>query len=70
MTLAFVDERLYLIVTQLVLPLHECATESDADPATAEATTIESATKPLHSAADPAGSTAALTETFYVCVHV
>jgi hypothetical protein len=64
-TLAFIDERLYLIVTKLMLPLHECATESDADPATAE-----SATKSLHSATDPASSSAALTETFCLCVHV
>jgi hypothetical protein len=31
-TLAFVDEMLFLIVIQLVLPLHECAAESIADP--------------------------------------
>jgi hypothetical protein len=45
---------------QPVLPLHECATESVADPATVE---------PLHSVADPAATGAALTETSYLCVQ-
>jgi hypothetical protein len=44
---------------QPVLPLHECATESVADPTTVE---------PLHSIADPAA--AAPTEISYLCVQV
>jgi hypothetical protein len=61
-------------VTQLVLPLHECAakplqdaTESVPDPATAEAVAdpaVESIAEPLHSDVDPGGSGAALSETF------
>jgi hypothetical protein len=54
-------------VTQLVLPLHECApeplqdaAESIANPAAIEAAAdpaaVESAAEPLHSAADPVGS--------------
>jgi hypothetical protein len=31
---------------------------------------VESAVEPLHSAADPAGSGAALTESFCLCVRV
>jgi hypothetical protein len=49
-------------VTQLVLPLHECAAESVVDP-----TAIEFAAEPLHSVADPA---AAPTETSCLCVQV
>jgi hypothetical protein len=59
-----------------VLPLHECAVEPlqdavefVADPTTAKAT-AESAAEPLHSAVDPAGSGAALTKTFCLCVSV
>jgi hypothetical protein len=59
-------------VTQLVLPLHECvaeplqdAVEDDADLAAAESTA-----EPLHSVVDSAGSGAAMTETFYLCVWV
>jgi hypothetical protein len=70
-----------LTVIQLELPLHECAVEPlqdaaefIADPAAAEATTdpsaIEFVAEPLHSAADLAGSVAALTETFYLYVRV
>jgi hypothetical protein len=64
-------------VTQLVLPIHECAAEplqdaakSVADPATAEAAAIESVAEPLHFAIDPTSSGAALTKTFYLCVRV
>jgi hypothetical protein len=39
---------------QLVLPLHECAAKSVADPSTAK-----SAAEPLHSVPDPAASGAA-----------
>jgi hypothetical protein len=46
-----------------VLPLHECASESVADTATAE-----SVAEPLHSIADPAAAT--LTETSSLCVRV
>jgi hypothetical protein len=52
-------------VIQLVLPLHECATEplhSAADPAA-----TESAVETLHSATEP---TAAATETSCLCVRV
>jgi hypothetical protein len=49
-------------VTQLVLPLHECApeplqdaAESIANPAAIEAA-ADPAAEPLHSAADPVGS--------------
>jgi hypothetical protein len=55
-------------VTQLVLPLHECAAEplQDAFEAVADPTTTESAAEPLHSVADPAAASAALTETSYL----
>jgi hypothetical protein len=56
-------------VIQLVLPLHECAAEplqdaaeSVSDPAATEAAAVESN-------ADPAGSVAALTKTFCLCVR-
>jgi hypothetical protein len=55
-------------VTQLVLPLHECAaepiqdaTESVVDPAAAE---------PLHSVAGPAAASAFPTETSCLCIRV
>jgi hypothetical protein len=48
-----------------VLPLHECAAESIADPGTAE-----SSTKPLHSIANPATVSAAPMDTSCLCVHV
>jgi hypothetical protein len=54
--LVFVDERLFLTVMQLVLPLHETATES----------VIE----PLHAAVDPATASAAPTKTSSLCVWV
>jgi hypothetical protein len=70
-------------VTQLVLPLHECAAKPlhvAADPAAAESIIAEplhstadpaaaesTAVEPLHSAADP---TAATTETSCLCVRV
>jgi hypothetical protein len=60
-------------MTQLVLPLHECAFEplqDDADPTTTEAAAVESIVEPLQFAADPSSSGAALTETFYLCVWV
>jgi hypothetical protein len=57
-------------MTRLVLPLHECV----ADSATTEAATDPAVTKstadPLHSAANPASSGAALTETFWLCVRL
>jgi hypothetical protein len=59
-----------------MLPLHECAAkplqgavESIADPAAVDPTAAESAVEPLHSAADLAGSGAALTKTFCLCVQ-
>jgi hypothetical protein len=61
-------------VTQLVLPLHECATEplqdateAVATPATADHEAAEFATEPLHVVADHA---AALTEISCLCVRV
>jgi hypothetical protein len=85
-TLCFVDERQFLTMIQLVLPLHECADHAPAkfaaktlhsvidstttDSAAADPTTVESIVGPLHSVADPAGSGAALTETFYLYVQV
>jgi hypothetical protein len=62
-----------------VLPLHECAVEplqdaakSVVDPTATEVAAApaatESATEPLHSAADPASSDVALTETFCLSV--
>jgi hypothetical protein len=64
-------------VTELVLPLHECAAEplqdaakSIADPTAAEAAAVESAAEPLHSAVDPTGSGAAQIETLCLCVRV
>jgi hypothetical protein len=62
-TLPFIDERYFLTVTQLVLPLHEVA----ADPAT----------EPLHTIVDPVAVKsiveplrAALTKTSCLCVRV
>jgi hypothetical protein len=53
-------------VIQLLLPLHECATESVADPAAAEFVAdpvlAESTSEPLHSVADSAAVGAAPTE--------
>jgi hypothetical protein len=70
-------------VIQPVLPHHECAAESIANPTTAEfvpdPTTAESVanpaaakftTKPLHSVADPTTAGAILTETSCLCVQV
>jgi hypothetical protein len=61
---------------QLLLPLHECVAEplqdvveSVADPAVTEATANPTATELFHSATDPAGFDAALTETFCLCVQ-
>jgi hypothetical protein len=61
-TLAFVDKRWFLTVTQLVLPLHECPAEPLQDTAevAADLAATESAVEPLHAIAD---SAAALTET-------
>jgi hypothetical protein len=58
-------------VIQPVLPLHECATESlqDAAVSAADPAAAESTDEPLHSAADPTSSVAALTEIFYLCVQ-
>jgi hypothetical protein len=67
--LPFVDEK-FLIVTQLVLSLHEVAI----DPAAAESTTVpaiaESIIEPHHTAMDPTTAGAALTETSCLCVWV
>jgi hypothetical protein len=59
-------------MTQLVLPLHECAVEplQDATESVADPVAAESATEPLHSATDPAGSGVALTETSCLCIRV
>jgi hypothetical protein len=66
-------------VIQLVLPLHECAAESIADPIAVEPVTDPAATEsvldptaaePLHFVADPATIGAALTETSCLYVHV
>jgi hypothetical protein len=61
-------------VIQLVLPLHECATEplQDATKSVADRATaaVEFVAEPLHSAADPTSSGTALTETFCLCVQV
>jgi hypothetical protein len=81
MTLSFIDERQFLTVIQVVLPLHECAdptpaesaTEplhSIADSAAAETAADPAAVEPLHSVDDPTGSGVALTETFCLCVRV
>jgi hypothetical protein len=57
-----------------VLPLHECSVEPLQDAAksvvdpTATEVAAESATEPLHSTADLAGSNANLTETFCLSV--
>jgi hypothetical protein len=80
--MSFVDERQFLTVIQPVLPPHECANHAPAkfapkplhsvtDSAAAEEVAADpAAIEPLHSTADPAGSGAALTETFYLCVQV
>jgi hypothetical protein len=52
-------------VIQLVLPLHECATESVAD-----LSPTESASEPLHFVADPTVAGAAPTKTSCLCVQV
>jgi hypothetical protein len=52
-------------MTQLVLPLHECAAESVADP-----TIVDLAAEPLHSVADRATVGVASTETSCLCVQV
>jgi hypothetical protein len=52
-------------VIQSMLPLHECAAESIADP-----TATESTAEPLHSIANLAAVGAALTETSCLCVQV
>jgi hypothetical protein len=61
-------------VTQLVLPLHECATESIANPiaveSVADLAATESATEPLHSVVDPVAAGATLIETSCLCVQV
>jgi hypothetical protein len=69
-------------VIQPVLPLHECADHAPAEFAAEplhsiadsaivkEAAADPTIVEPLHSAADPAGSGAALTETFCLCVQV
>jgi hypothetical protein len=47
-------------VTQLVLPLHDCATNP----------TVAESAEPLHFAADPTDAGAAPTETSCLCVRV
>jgi hypothetical protein len=56
-------------MTQLVLPLHECAIESVADPTIIESI-IDLAAEPLHSVADRATAGVASTETSCLCVQV
>jgi hypothetical protein len=57
-----------------VLPLHECAAESVADPVAAESivdpVAAKSAVEPLHSVTDPAIAGAALTKTSCLCVQI
>jgi hypothetical protein len=57
-----------------VLPLHERAIESIANPvadlAAVESITDPTATEPLHSVADPVTAGAALTDTSFLCVQV
>jgi hypothetical protein len=53
-----------------VLPLHECAAESVANPATIESIANPAAAEPLHSVADPTVAGAAPTETSCLCVQV
>jgi hypothetical protein len=76
-TLSFIDEGQFLTVIQPVLPLHECADPTPAESAVesfhsvADSTAANPATiEPLHSAIDPTGSGAALTETSWLCVWV
>jgi hypothetical protein len=57
-------------VTQLVLPLHKCATESIANPIAVESVADLAATEPLHSVVDPVAAGATLTQTSYLCVQV
>jgi hypothetical protein len=53
-----------------VLPLHECAAEFVANPATIESIANPAAAEPLHSVADPTVAGAAPTETSCLCVQV
>jgi hypothetical protein len=57
-----------------VLPLHECAAESVADPVAAEfianPVDAKSITEPLYSIANQVAAGAALTETYCLCVQV
>jgi hypothetical protein len=81
-TLSFFDEKQFLTVIQLVLPLHECVGHAPTEFATkplhyvadsvadADPAVVESAIEPLHFAATPIGSGATLTETFCLCVQV
>jgi hypothetical protein len=81
-TLPLIDERQCLTVIQSVLPLHECANHAPAEIATEllhsvadsiatkEATADPTIVEPLHSTANPTGSSVALTETFCLCVRV
>jgi hypothetical protein len=75
--LSFINERLFLTVTQLVLPLHESTAEPlqtviefVANPAAVEAAANHAAVEPLYSTADPTSVGAALTKTFFLCVCV
>jgi hypothetical protein len=55
-------------MTQLVLPLHECAAEPLQD-ATESIANLAPA-EPLHVVADPTAAGATLTETYCLCVWV
>jgi hypothetical protein len=59
-------------VTQLVLPLHECAAEplQDATKAITDPAVAESGVEPLHSSTGPTVVGAASTETSCLCVRV
>jgi hypothetical protein len=61
-------------VIQSVLPLHECAAESVADPVAAEfianPVDAKSIAEPLYSIANQVAAGAALTETYCLCVQV
>jgi hypothetical protein len=51
-------------------PLHPVADSATAKEAATDPVIVESAVEPLHSATDPAGSGAALTMIFCLCVRV
>jgi hypothetical protein len=57
-------------MTRLVLPLHECVANSATTEAATDPAITKSTADPLHSAANPTSSGAALTETFWLCVRL